>query len=69
MKSFVIWDRSLDSSIGIGIGYGLDDRGLILGRGKIFFSSPQCPEWRWDPPSLLSNEYQRLFPRGKTAEA
>jgi hypothetical protein len=27
-----------------------------------FFSSPPRPERLWDTPSLLSNEYQGLFP-------
>jgi len=29
-----------------------------------FFSSPPRPESLWDPPSLLSNGYQGLFPWG-----
>jgi hypothetical protein len=36
--------------------------GLIPRRGKRFFSSPQCPDWLWGPPSLLYNGYQGLFP-------
>jgi hypothetical protein len=36
-----------DSSVGIAMGYGLDDRGSIAGRGKTFFSCPNgsvlCP--------------------------
>jgi hypothetical protein len=32
--------RNLDSSVGIAMGYGLDDRGSIHGRGKIFLPSP-----------------------------
>jgi hypothetical protein len=35
--------------------YRLEDRGSIPGRGRDFFSSPQCPDWLWDPPSFLSN--------------
>jgi hypothetical protein len=34
------------------------------GGGWEFFSSPPRPEWLWGPPSLPSNGYQRLFPRG-----
>jgi hypothetical protein len=36
--------RSYASSIGIATGYWLDGRGLILGRGKKFFSTPQHPD-------------------------
>jgi hypothetical protein len=35
-----------------------------LGAGWEFFSSPPRPDWLWDPPSLLSNGYQGLFPWG-----
>jgi hypothetical protein len=31
------------NSVGMATDYGLDGRGLIPGRGKRFFSSPQCP--------------------------
>jgi hypothetical protein len=34
------------------------------GRGWEFFVSPPRPDRFWDQPSLLSNGYQRLFPRG-----
>jgi hypothetical protein len=32
-------------------------------RGKRFFSSQQHPDWFWNPSSLLSNAYWRLFPQ------
>jgi hypothetical protein len=32
--------------------------GLIPGRVRKIFSSPQCPDWLWGPQSLLSNGYQ-----------
>jgi hypothetical protein len=32
----------------------------IPGRGKIFLSSAECPEYLWGPPSLLSYSY--FFP-------
>jgi hypothetical protein len=54
--------ESRDSSVGIALGYGLDDRDSRVrfpGGGWEFFSSPPlCPERLWGPPSLLSNEYR-----------
>jgi hypothetical protein len=53
--------ESRDSSVGIALGYGLDDRGcrVRFPTGlRFFFSSLPRPEWFWDPPSLLSDEYQ-----------
>jgi hypothetical protein len=44
--------------------YGLDGRGSVPGRGRIFFSSPQIPNRLWDPSSLLFNGYRNLLPRG-----
>jgi hypothetical protein len=45
------------------VGYGLDCRGLIPGRDKRFFSSPQHRDRLWIPPSLLRNGYWGLLPR------
>jgi hypothetical protein len=56
----------VDRVVGIAIGYGLDDRVVVvrvLVRTRIF-SSPQCPDRLWGPPSLLSNEHWWIFPRG-----
>jgi len=39
--------------------------GLITGRGKIFISSPNCPDQLWGPPSLLCNMYHRNCPEVK----
>jgi hypothetical protein len=58
--------QSPDSSVGIALGYGLDDGGSRLrfpaGAGNFF--SPPRPERLCSPPSLLSNGYEGLFPWG-----
>jgi hypothetical protein len=54
-------DMSRDNPVGIATGYELDSRGSLFGRGKIFFSFPQRLDRLWDPPSLISNNYQGLF--------
>jgi hypothetical protein len=57
---------SRDISVGIATGYGLDGRGVgvWIPVEARFFSSSCCPDRLWDPPSLLSNGYQRPFSRG-----
>lgn len=35
----------------------------------MFFSSPECPEWLWDPPSHPYKGYHALFLGGKVAWA
>jgi hypothetical protein len=56
--------KSRDSSVGVALGYGLDDRGSIPGGCWEFFSKPPRPERLGGPPSLLSNGYRVLFPWG-----
>jgi hypothetical protein len=62
---------SRDSVAGIATGYGLDDGGVgarVPVASRIFFS-PRHPDRLWGPPSLLSNGYGALSPRGKAAGA
>jgi hypothetical protein len=40
-NTYVYRHISWNSSIDVATGYGLDDRGLIPGRSKRFFSAPQ----------------------------
>jgi hypothetical protein len=60
--------NSCDSIVGTVNGYMLDDQGVRVRVpvGSRIFSSPRRPYWLWDPPSLLSNGYQGLFPRGES---
>jgi hypothetical protein len=57
---------SRDSSVGIALGYGLDDRGsrvrLLAGLGIFLFTT--ASRTVLGSPSLLSNGIQRLFPWG-----
>jgi len=42
----------------------MEDRGLIVGRGKDFLSSPLISDRLWSPPRLTYNGHRRLFPQG-----
>jgi hypothetical protein len=49
--------------------YGLEGKGSIPNRGKIFFSTPKNPDRLWGPNSLLSNGYRgALFTGVKRSE-
>jgi hypothetical protein len=54
----VMFQRSRDSSVGIATGYGLEGRGSIPGRVKIF-SSPQRPDQFWGTPMGTGGEFLR----------
>jgi hypothetical protein len=60
MSTFVSALSSRDSSVSTATGYGRDS---ISGSARLF-SYPQRPERLWGPPSLVSNAYWWLFPRG-----
>jgi hypothetical protein len=49
----------------MGMGYQLDDRSSISGRGKKFSSTPQSPNRLWGPSSPLYSGYRALSPEVK----
>jgi hypothetical protein len=53
--TLVVVARSKDSSVSIVTDCGMDGRGLIPNRSKVFFSTPPHPDRSGAPTSLLSN--------------
>jgi hypothetical protein len=49
------------------MGYGLDSRGSITGKGKKFVSTPQCPDRLWGPLTPYTMCTWGCFPGGKAA--
>jgi hypothetical protein len=67
----MIWGnylRNRDSSVGIEIGYVLDDRGWIPGRGKIFLLTESSPTLGSIQP-LIKWVKEPLSPGGEFAGA
>jgi hypothetical protein len=56
--------RSRVSAVGIATGYGLDDRGVGFEPWWGLEFSSRRPGRPWRPPSLISNGFRWLFPRG-----
>jgi hypothetical protein len=58
--------RARDSSVGIATGCGQNGRGVgvRVPVGSGIFSPPPRPDRLWGPPSLLSDMYHGLLPRG-----
>jgi hypothetical protein len=52
----VLFFTGNQKGVSIVTGYGLDTPGSIPGNARLF-SSSQCTDQLWDPPSLLSNGY------------
>jgi hypothetical protein len=66
LAPILLTSSSRDSAVSISTGYGLDGRGVevrVQVRSRIVSSSCR-PDRLWDPPNLLLNEYQGLFPQG-----
>jgi hypothetical protein len=66
MMAIIIIIIKRDAGFGIVTNYGLDDRGIgvRVPVGSRILNSPISSDRLWGPPSLLSNEYRGLLPRG-----
>jgi hypothetical protein len=63
IKTSILITQRRDTSVVIVTGYGWT-AGVRFLSGSRFFSSSQRPDRIWGTPSILSNVYRRLFPRG-----
>jgi len=43
------------------MGWTIKELGFDSWKWQELSSSPQQPDWRWDPPILMSSGYGRLF--------
>jgi len=62
-----IYSARRDSSVIVVTGIGIGRRRIRCSTSdkcSKFSSSPQCPQWLWTPPSILSNEFWGLFSWG-----
>jgi hypothetical protein len=64
---FCTVSKSCGSAVSIMTGYGLTNQGVRVWVpvGTRILTSPYCPDWLWDPPSLLSSGYLGIFTQGK----
>lgn len=63
-STVIIREGTVDSvALSIRLGYGMDNRRSIPGRGNRFFSSPERPDPLWGPPRLLTNGNRGPLPQ------
>jgi hypothetical protein len=67
VSALLISCKSHGSAFGIATGYGLDERQVsVRVSTEVFLTSPYRSDRLWGAPSLPSNGYRGLFPRGYT---
>jgi hypothetical protein len=60
-NSFQLFTKIPDYSIDVAVGYGLDGRFSIPGKGNLFFSTPQDPHTLWGHPVSRKIGAERVF--------